>query len=211
MVEQLLQQFLVHPSRRWIVITLTFAIGLVAVWPAADDYLALTGDRARLKSEIAQAEETVSRLKAFQEKVSARVSELKQREAEAVTESIALELRGQIVSLARKHSCQVRRINLSDKKTRRWREKDNPLDKTARAGSGKETKFELQTQQFKLTVIGALPAIADFLAELQGDEKLVHTSVFSLRPSSQNRKTAELELELTMFDLNKKLKKKKSA
>jgi len=201
MIEHILRRFLEHPSRRLIVVIGTFVIGLVAVWPAADEYLALTGERAKINSAIAQTEATLSRLDFFKKRVQQRVDELENHEAATVSLESVREFRARVVKLAREHGCQIRRINLSESQTRKWKEKDSPLDRQARGPRGKDTKFDLRSQQFKLTVIGSLSAITNLLNDLKIDDKLVYTNIFSLRPTLQDRKMAELEIELTLFDL----------
>ncbi|REJ69007.1 MAG: hypothetical protein DWQ31_06180 [Planctomycetota bacterium] len=178
----------------------------MAVWPAVDEYLAVTADCSSLEAEIVRTEKTVSSLAAFRKRVEEKVAALERHEAQAVSPQAAREFRARLVSLARQHNCQIRRINLSDTRTRKWRNNDRPIEGITRVKKGRETRFDLRTQQCKLMVMGPLPSIIGLLEELQKEDRLIYASGYTLRPSAVNRETSELEIELTLFDLEEGVK-----
>jgi len=204
MVGQLLRRLAEHPRGRVFVIILSFVIGLVLVWPLADEYSALAENREKLVTDLYDTQLEGDRLTDFERRVGETTRKLGELEARAVGEDELAEFRGRIVELARQAGCQVRRINASSAKARSWRENDHVVELPKGSQDNKETGYELKTQSFVVTVGGTLPNLQRFLAALHAQRNLEHVRSFSLRPEGADRKEIVLDLELWLFDLSRK-------
>ena len=203
MIEHILRRFLELPSRRWIVITVTFLIGLVVLWPLVDEYLVLLEQQSQLSRSIVSTRKDVGQLSLYEKRLTEKATLLAGLERETLSETMAREFRTKVVTMVRESGCQIRRIQLIEPRTRKWHKKDNPIRMMTATEKGKETKFELVSQQLKLSVTGPMHGVKDLLERMDATEKLIHTTNFSLQPGVQDRNLIELDLEIILFDLVK--------
>jgi hypothetical protein len=199
MIEQVLRRFLESSSRREIVITLSFLIGLAVIWPVADEYRALQNQQVSLTATLNNTRATVERLPAFQQQVDQKVQLLATLESQEVKEQDANQFRNLVVGMARQASCDVRRVQVGAATTQRWREGGNPLEPSQ--GEGSETPYILRSLPLTVAVAGPLENVKQLLAQLNELHKLMHTKRFILKPEGQDPKSVILELDLIMFDL----------
>src|SRR5690349_15907929 len=111
MIEQALQRIEEHPRGRAIVITLSFLVGLLLLWPLADDYSALTANRAKLAEELDDSRADGEQIGQLETRVAAAAQELAELESRTVSEQAISDFRNDLVELVRQSGCQVRRID----------------------------------------------------------------------------------------------------
>lgn len=187
--------------RRWIVIILTCAIGLLVVWPAADEYFALRDHRADLLQSLEEARTDAERLTAWRELASERALALSELDARTVGDDNAYELRNELVELVRRSACSLRRIELSPPARRPWVNDDDPLAAAAPSRKAEPTPYTLRTQRIVISASGPLANLQEVLAQLRKNDKLMHTRTFLLRPADEAGKEVIMELEVMVFGL----------
>ncbi len=203
-VEEELRRFLDNRWRRLIVIIVSFGIGLLTVWPAADEYTALRERRLELFDSLTEAQQQASELSSLKAEADERNRTLAELESQTVPLSQVHRFRSRLVELTRRSGCRVRKIQLGVPRATVWYEKDNPRKPPRAAERGPETPFQLQTQPVTLSASGSLNQVKQLLAGLHDTGKMMHTKRFNLRPMGPDRKEIVLELELILFHLQKK-------
>lgn len=201
MIESILRWFIEHPSRRWIVITLTLLMLLAVVWPLADEYFALRERRAGLEAGLATTRESVERMALYRDRLEERRAELTELETRSLPETAMFAFREDVADMAREAGCQVRTMRVGQAKLRRWRVEDDPLAARVAPTAGGETPFDLRTQTFSLSVMGPVSSVKMFLNRVNQANKMMHTESLSVRPVQGKPQLAELDLELTLFAL----------
>ena len=184
MIETILRGFLEHRGRKWIVTTVIFAIGLLVLWPLADEYVALGDQRRHKESTLANTQAMVAKLTQVRAQAQQKRDHLTELEGQVLNEANLQEYRQRVVQLIRDSGCQIRRINVGEAKNRPWFEKDQIHTRTKKRSRGKKTAFQLGTQGLSLSITGPLPGIKTLLRRLKEENKLVHTKSFAIHPAT---------------------------
>ena len=188
---------------RWLIVTgLTLVVGLVLLVPLVDVYLADRREKEALSAELEIASNNVGLLDRFEARVSAKLTELEKLEGRAVPEERVAGLRDELVSFARDTNCHVRRLVVGTPQSRPWLVDDDPI--TPRRDGQKTpetTNFTLEQRPVTISLSGSLMNLRTLLDRLYAQDMFVHTKSFELRPTSVNRKTLTLDMELVYFAL----------
>ena len=201
MIEQVLRPLLEHPKRGWIVITITFLIGVVFTWPAVDFYFAAAESRTRLEGELHAGEEIVGKLELYKKQIDKKAAVLGTLEKRILSTKELEHFREQLVEWVKSSGCKLRRIKLAEPRLRPWYDEDDPFDSRARSDKDKKSPFRLQTQQISVLVTGPLDKVVEFLAQLSEQDSTMHTGNFQLRKSTEDNALVEMDLDLILFDL----------
>jgi len=203
--EQRLRALVEHRWRAGIVMTITFGIGLITIWPAADEYVALRSYKAEMDRSLIDAKTEAEALGELKAKVTAQEQELAKLEAKAVDTDDTFHFRERLIELTREAGCHLRRLDLGNSERRAWRKGDNPLETAEKQETEEpESPFELRTQAVRLVVAGPMEGVADFLSRMQESDKMIHTATLSMRSATGDSEDIELEMELLLLNLTKK-------
>ena len=101
-----------HPKRRLIVITGTFVIILLIVWPLTDDYYDVIEKSEALRGQIAMSELNISTISTLESKLDGFKADLSKLETQMVTASSIDEFRKQIVDTVRQVNCRVKKLHV---------------------------------------------------------------------------------------------------
>ena len=203
-IEAVLQRFLASPSRRLIVIIITFGTGLAALLPAADEYLAQRDHRTDSLESLTDVREQVAQLDALEAQSGQLGERLARLEDQTVADKNVYHFRSNLVALTRTSGCSIRRIHLGKPHIRDWHENDRPVEVRTAARNDDKATYELRSQHVSLSVSGTLDSTRELLEALRGTGKMIHVESLALRPSGPNRKAVTLEVELIVFGLEKK-------
>ena len=203
MVEALLRRFVEYENRRWVVIIVSLAVALAVILPLADEYTALCEERSRLESLIDSTELMVQNLDELETRAGEQVKLLEQFETRGVSRQDVQRFRSDLVRWAKATDCRVQSIRVEGGRSRRWKEKDHPLEHRAHAKSGKQTPFTLTTQSLSVAIAAPLDQIKEFMKKVHADKRLIHVKGFNLRPLRAGDANLVLELDLMLFDLTK--------
>lgn len=204
MVESALQQFLTYPHRQKAVIIVTLLTGLVVVWPAVDGYIEARTLKKEARTKLEETNAEIAKLPRHAELFKKKQEELGALQRRTVTEDSAQRLRNDLVQLVRQSGCTMRRIRLGDATRRDWMENDSPVTGADLVDPGRETPFQLVSRQLSLSITGQMPKLHGFLAELHKIDKTMHTRTISLQRAGRNKGTATLDLDMVLFDFEKK-------
>jgi Tfp pilus assembly protein PilO len=200
-VETILRKLLRHPHRRWIVIIGTLLVGIVFILPAVDTYNAACQRFESLQEDLQRARDAAGQLETLQVEVEKWKQEALRRQRLAATEERVAQLRSDLVSLARKCGCQLRRIRVEEPKEREWVKGDDPLAVRPASEKAEKTPFVLRSRRLSVSVTGNLASIGQFLATVSAQELLVHTVSVTLQKSQEDAEQVMLELELVLLEL----------
>jgi hypothetical protein len=203
-IEQTLRTFCESPYRRLIVIAGTFVVGLVLILPLVDVLSAERDEKAALLEEVAAATHIAEVIEQFESRVAERTSQLAEFEARTVTDETLPALRTKLVELARDSGCSLRRLSVGTASSRPWYSGDNPIDAVASAGpkpADATTSFTLQWWPVTVSLSGTDANLRNLLDRMEADGMLMHTRSFEMHPSSEGRKTLDLDMELWYFNL----------
>ncbi len=206
MIEPLIQQFLSHPYRRQAVIIVTLLTGLVVVWPAVDAYTMARTRRLAASTRLEQTNQDIGKLPRHVELFKKKQAELEKHNRRAVSEDAAQRIRNELVQLVRKTGCTMRRIRLGDASRRDWMENDSPVKGVDLVDPGRETPFQLISRQLSLSITGEIPQLHAFLAEMHKIDNTMHTRSISLERAGRSQGAATLDLDMVLFDFEKKAK-----
>jgi hypothetical protein len=201
MVEQILWRFLEYRKRKQAVIIATMVTGLVAVWPAADEYIAARSRYSDARSELEETERQIENLPKFTQLLEKRKLELANLEKQTFSQDAAQTLRSELQQMIRETDCQMRNVRLGDPISRDWTTNDDPVTLVNMADRGTSTPFQLVTRQMSLQITGTMPNLSRFLERLSKLNGLVHTKSISLRRTSQQSTNTSLDMEILLFDL----------
>lgn len=204
MIEQALWQFLEYGKRKQAVIIVTIITGLVAVWPAADEYMAARERIRSAQSELEESRQQVDKLPQFTQMFEKRNAELKDLEERTVTRKAAQLMRDEVTSIARREGCRMERLVLGGELRRDWTENDAPVNHTAIVDRGGDTPYQLVTRQMTVSMEGSMKNVKQFLSELHDLKRMIHTKSISLSRNSLGK--MDVNIDLLMFDLVKKTK-----
>jgi len=204
MIESTLQQFLGYPHRQKVVITLTLLTGLLVVWPAVDGYIEARSRKREASAKLAETNAEIAKLPRHAELFKKKQEELAALTRRTVQEDTAQRLRNDLVQIVRKAQCTMRRIRLGDATRRDWMENDSPVAGPDAANPGGKTPFQLVSRQLSLSIDGQMPKLHEFLAEMHKIDKTMHTRSISLQRAGRTKGVASLDLDIVLFDLEKK-------
>jgi Tfp pilus assembly protein PilO len=198
MIETVIRYSLKIASHRWIVITLSLAVALLVVWPAADEYFALKQQRGTLLALMEETRRAVAPLERLEVEAAQRQAELDKLERRLVKEDQVHDFRQQVVALVRESRCVMRRIRVGAPVVQPWSD-DGSEPPSVAATSGK-TRWVVKTRPLSLSVAGSLEEVKLLLARLHQTGRWLHTRNLSLRGEGTSAGQIVLELELLMYD-----------
>ena len=200
-----LDRYFTHPKRWLFVTTATFVAGAVFLLPAVDSLQSARSRHAELQSQLEQRQVEVSRLNLWQKKLTEQKAKLSEHEHRAFGEDEAEHFRGQLAELTRRSGCTMRRVRLTDARTREWKAtNDDPLADRSPAAAKGDTPFLLKSQQLALSVEGKLSAIQELLSSVPAQDRLLQMGHISIKQVDGNPKLVSLDVEFTLFDLVRK-------
>lgn len=202
-VARAVRTLLCHPHRRWAVIIGTCLTAVVTVLPAVDEYSATCQRVEELRQQLQQALDAANRLADLERQLTQWKAVLAEHESRAMTDDRVSQFRNDLVSLARRCGCQLRRVRVDEPREREWTQGDDPLAARPVSDRADKTPFVLRSRRFSVSVTGKLSGITEFLADLSQQRLLVHSSAMTLQKSNEDEEFVVLELELMMFELTR--------
>ncbi len=202
-IEKLLRDFVDHPWRRSIVITLTCIVGLVTIWPAADEYIALRDYHDTLEHSLEEAEHELAHLGELAQAVDEKAEELAVWQAKVIDTEDTYAFREELVELTRESGCHIRRLDLGARHAQNWEAGDDPLSPPKLDDAHQASPFLLRTQHVRLGLAGPMVGVADFLARLRAEDRFVYPTTVVLRPSVHGTGEVELDMQLILFDFGR--------
>ncbi|MEN1680101.1 MAG: hypothetical protein AAGJ46_10945 [Planctomycetota bacterium] len=200
---ELIDRFCESRHRTLIVIGATLVAALVTVLPQVDQYLDLRAEQDEKAEQLVEAGQTAELLAGLRERVTATTAQREALESRTLRADAVPRWRNTLVNMVRESGCTVRRISLGAVRTRRWRENDWPLADPKDNTAGKDTPFALETRPVSLSVTGSIGEVRDLLARIESDGMLVHASGLEMRPTRQDGREVQMELELWCFALER--------
>lgn len=204
MIESALQQFIAYPHRQKAVIILTLLTGLVVVWPAVDGYIEARTRKKEASTKLAKTNEEIAKLPRHAQQYKIKQEELAALMRRTVQEDSAQQLRNELVQLVRKAGCTMRRIRLGDASRRDWMENDSPVKGADLVDPGDKTSFQLVSRQLSMSIDGQMRKLHELLASMHKIDKTMHTRSIMLQRAGRSKGDATLDLEMVLFDLEKK-------
>ena len=204
MIEPALQQFIAYPYRKQVVIIITLLTGLVVVWPAVDGYIEARTLKKEASTKLEKTNAEIGKLPRHTELYQKKQEELAALTRRTVQEVSAQRLRNDLVQLVRKAGCTMRRIRLGTASRRNWMENDHPVKGRNTADPGRETPFQLVSRRLSLSITGPMPKLHGFLSEMHKIDKTMHTRSITLQRAGRLKGTATLDLDIVLFDFEKK-------
>ena len=204
MIEPLLRRFISYKKRKQTIIIGTILTALVIVWPAVDEYIAARQRTSAAQSQLQEANEQVGKLDDYAALHKRKLQELARLEARMAPEKVAQALQNQLTELGRQTGCTVRKARLGEAARRPWMEKDDPIRGMRTSNSGGQTPFLLETRQLALTVSGPMSGLYNFLDRLHRIDRIMHSRTVTIQRSNEDGSTAELTIDLLLFNLSKK-------
>ena len=205
MIEQALRRFCESRYRSLIVIAGTFVVGLVLVIPLVDAYIAGRDEKEGLLAELDSARQVAGELQRFENRVAEKIAQLKVLDERTINDDSLPALRGKLVDLAKETGCSIRRISPGNTMTRTWSPGEDP---TVPSATTKPTvpssNFKLEWRPISLSLSGSTANLQNMVQRIAASGMLMHTKSFEMYPSSANRLTQTLDLELWYFTLARK-------
>jgi len=202
MIEQALRRFCESKHRTLIVIAGTFIVGLVLVLPLVDVYSAGLNEKETLLAELDSAEEVAATLPQLESRVAEKVAQLEAFQQRTVDEESLPALRGKLVDLAKETGCSIRRLSVGAATSRPWTPGNSPIAPAADAKRD-ESKggFLLEWRPVSISLSGNSANLRSMVERVAAAGMLMHTKAFEMYPSSPNRQTLTLDMELWYFTL----------
>lgn len=207
MIEPALRKFCESRYRKLIVIGVTFIVGLVLILPLVDAIRAGHDEKESLLVELDSAHNVAAEIKGFEARVAEKLSQLKGLEDRTVNDDTMPALRGTLTDLAKETECNIRRLNVGSATSRAWKPGENPFtpstdNKTSDQSNG--PKFQLEWRPVSISVSGAAPNLKTMIERISASKKLMHIKSLEMYPSSPNRQTLTLDMEIWYFTLARK-------
>jgi len=204
MIEEALRRFCESPKRWLIVTAVTFVVGLLLVLPLVDVYCAERDEKEAVLADLGLAKQVTSELGRFEDRVDARLAELRVLEARTIDEEEVPEFRGRLVDMVREAGCSLRRLNVGTALSRPWHAGDDPVSPRADAKRGEEdAELNLQWRPVTISLSGSISSLQSFLQRLEAAGMMMHTRTFEMYPSSPSRRTLTLDMELWYYTLTR--------
>ncbi|MCA9174119.1 MAG: hypothetical protein KDB14_06485 [Planctomycetales bacterium] len=112
-----------------------------------------------------------------------------------------------IIAIARKLDCQVRRASLGASGQRPWRRGANPYEELEWQDDVSDEEDEgivLSTTSLSMTVVGSFEQLQRFLAEVESMDRLIGFDTVELLPGDTSHvELMQIELKLLLFDLDR--------
>lgn len=202
MIEELLRTFCESRHRSLIVIAGTFVVGLVLVLPLVDVYCAERDEKEALLTELDSARSIAAAIEVFEARVTEKVSQLKVFETRTVDDESLPELRSKLVDLAKEAECNIRRLAVGATSARPWVPEEDPINPKSNAKQGEApSEFTLEWRPVSISLSGSNSSLRDLLERLSAARMLMHVKSFEMYPSSPNRQSLTLDLEVWYFTL----------
>ncbi len=207
MIEQALRKFCESSYRKLIVIGVTFIVGLVLIMPLVDAIRAGHDEKENLLVELDSARNVAAEIKGFETRVAEKITQLKSLEDRTVNEDTMPALRSALVDIAKETDCNIRRLNVGTATSRSWKTGENlfvpPTEtKTAEATAG--PKFQLEWRPVSVSLSGTSASLKNMIERVAASKKLMHIKSLEMYPSSPNRQTLTLDMEIWYFTLARK-------
>ncbi|MCC7085326.1 MAG: hypothetical protein IT427_10000 [Pirellulales bacterium] len=207
MIEPALRKFCESPYRKLIVIGVTFIVGLVLIMPLVDAIREGHDEKENLLVELDSARSVAAELKGFEARVADKFGQLKGLEDRTVNDDTMPALRGVLVDIAKETECNIRRLNVGTTASRSWKPGENPFapateTKTAEPTSG--PKFQLEWRPVSVSLSGTSTSLKNMIQRVAASKKLMHIKSLEMYPSSPNRQTLTLDMEVWYFTLARK-------
>jgi hypothetical protein len=202
MIDHILRWFQKNPLARWVPAAGGVIIALVCGVPAGDEFAALRIQHRNAARQLAAQSELVAMIPQLEKLSVQKDQTLDQLWGETVPPEQLHLFRGRIVELARQTHCQVRQIQIGERKVRDWTKDAAPLATLEKAAAELQGPFALGAQSFTLSVSGELADLKEFLNRLADQRLMMHTARLIVRPATDNSDTV-LEMELLLFEVNR--------
>jgi hypothetical protein len=177
----------------------------VLVIPLVDAYRAGRDEKEGLLTELDSAQQVAGELQRFESRVTEKLAQLKVLEARTVNDDSLPTLRGKLVDLAKETGCSIRRISPGNTMTRTWSPGEDPINPGATNKPTEQTSnFKLEWRPITLSLSGSTANLQSLVQRIAESGMLMHTKSFEMYPSSANRQTLTLDLELWYFTLARK-------
>lgn len=207
MIEQALRKFCESSYRKLIVIGVTFIVGLVLIMPLVDAIRAGHDEKENLLVELDSARNVAAEIQGFETRVAEKITQLKGMEDRTVNEDTVPALRGTLEDIAKETECNIRRLNVGTTTSRAWKPGENLFapstdNKAAEPTSG--PKFQLEWRPVSVSLSGTSASLKNMIARVVASKKLMHIKSLEMYPSSPNRQTLTLDMEIWYFTLARK-------
>ncbi len=201
MIEQILRRFCEYKHRTLIVIAGTFIVGLVLVLPLVDVYYAGLNEKEALLAELESARQVAAGLEQFEARVAQKLAELEAFAGRTVDEATLPALRERLVDLAKDAGCSIRRLSVGAASSRPWAPGENPIGPADAKPSEAKSVFLLEWRPVSISLSGTSTSLRSLVERIAAAGMLMHTKSFEMYPSSPNRQTLTLDMELWYFTL----------
>jgi hypothetical protein len=173
--------------------------------PLVDAYRAGLNEQEALLAELETAKGVATGLETFQRQAAEKLSQLEAFEARTVDEQSLATLREKLVEAAKETNCNIRRLSVGTAASRPWVRGNDP---TAPASGTKpneaDSGFVLAWQPMSISLAGTSANLRAMLERIAAAGMLMHTKSFDLYPSSTNRQSLTLDMELWYFTLKRR-------
>jgi hypothetical protein len=174
----------------------------VLVIPLVDAYCAGRNEKEALLAELDSARQIAAELSDNENRVTAELAQLKVIEARTTDEDSLPVLRGKLVDLAKETGCNIRRLSVGNAGSRPWKPGDDPINPAATAKPGEEAPaFTLEWRPVSISVSGTSSGLRTLLERISAAGMLMHAKSLEMYPSSPNRQSLTLDMELWYFTL----------
>ncbi len=202
MIDRVLRWRKKSPLSRWLPAAGGIVIALVCGVPAGDEFAALRIQHRNAARQLATQTESVAMIPQLEKLSAQKQQTLHQLLNQSVPPDQLHLFRGRIVELARQTHCQVRQIQLGERKVRDWTRNTAPLATLEKPGAELQGPYALGAQSFTLSVSGKLTDLKEFLNRLADQRLMLHTARLAVRPAADNSDIV-LEMELLLFEVSR--------
>jgi hypothetical protein len=155
-----------------------------------------------LLAELDSAKQVAAELDVFQGRVGQKLAELAAFEARTTNDDSMPALRGKLVDLAKETDCNIRRLSVGAVSSRPWRPGEDPtLPGGATKSDESSTGFVLEWRPVSISLSGTSANLRTLLERIAAADMLMHTKSLEMYPSSPNRQSLTLDMELWYFTL----------
>lgn len=207
MIEQALRKFCESSYRKLIVIGVTFIVGLVLIMPLVDAIRAGHDEKEDLLVELDSARNVAAEIKGFEARVAEKMATLKGLEDRTVNDDTMPALRSALVDIAKETDCNIRRLNVGTTTSRSWKPGESlfaPSADTKVADTASGPKFQLEWRPVSVSLSGTSVSLKNMIERVVASKKLMHIKSLEMYPSSPNRQTLTLDMEIWYFTLARK-------
>lgn len=205
MIEETLRKFCESRHRSLIVIAGTFVVGLVLVLPLVDVYCAERDEKEALLTELDSARSIAAAVEGFEARVTEKVAQLKVFEARTVNDESLPELRSKLVDLAKETGCNIRRLAVGTMSARPWVAGEDPINPKTNTKQGEApSEFTLEWRPVIISLSGSNSSLRGLMERLSAAGMLMHVKSFEMYPSSPNRQSLTLDMEVWYFTLSRR-------